>query len=89
MLVKATSVEMPMETVKGTVGTLMVSYFWQIESHFKWKFLNFGITQVLPGLYLGNFRDAKDTVQLAENKITHILSIHDNSRPILMVSFDL
>lgn len=43
-----------------------------------------GMNKVLPGLYLGNFRDAKDTVQLAENKITHILSIHDNSRPILM-----
>lgn len=42
------------------------------------------MNKVLPGLYLGNFRDAKDTVQLTENKITHILSIHDNSRPILM-----
>lgn len=42
------------------------------------------MSKVLPGLYLGSFRDAKDTVQHTENKITHILSIHDNSRPLLM-----
>lgn len=42
------------------------------------------MNKVLSGLYLGNFRDAKDSVQLSENKITHILSIHDNCRPILV-----
>nr|XP_057922250.1 dual specificity protein phosphatase 22-B isoform X3 [Doryrhamphus excisus] len=38
---------------------------------------------VLPYLYLGNFRDARDREQLARNNITHILSIHDSAAPIL------
>ncbi|XP_028988770.1 dual specificity protein phosphatase 22-B isoform X1 [Betta splendens] len=37
-----------------------------------------GINKVLPDLYLGNFKDARDREQLARNNITHILSIHDN-----------
>uniref|UniRef100_A0A3P8S387 Dual specificity phosphatase 22b n=1 Tax=Amphiprion percula TaxID=161767 RepID=A0A3P8S387_AMPPE len=39
--------------------------------------------QVLPDLYLGNFKDARDREQLARNNITHILSIHDSAAPIL------
>ncbi|CAH3016034.1 unnamed protein product [Porites evermanni] len=42
-----------------------------------------GMNKVLPGLYLGNFRDAKDMEQLKQNKITHVLSIHDNAQPVL------
>lgn len=42
-----------------------------------------GINKVLPDLYLGNFKDAKDREQLAKNNITHILSIHDSAAPIL------
>ncbi|XP_061776239.1 dual specificity protein phosphatase 22-B isoform X3 [Nerophis ophidion] len=42
-----------------------------------------GINKVLPDLYLGNFRDARDREQLARNNITHILSIHDTAAPIL------
>lgn len=42
--------------------------------------------QILPGLYVGNFRDAKNVEQLTENNITHILSIHDNAKEILGVS---
>ncbi|XP_061549207.1 dual specificity protein phosphatase 22-B [Phycodurus eques] len=42
-----------------------------------------GVNKVLPDLYLGNFRDARDREQLARNNITHILSIHDNAAPIL------
>ncbi|XP_043334783.1 dual specificity protein phosphatase 15 isoform X2 [Cervus canadensis] len=38
---------------------------------------------VLPGLYLGNFIDAKDTDQLGRNKITHIISIHESPQPLL------
>ncbi|TRZ00251.1 hypothetical protein DNTS_003928, partial [Danionella cerebrum] len=38
---------------------------------------------VLPDLYLGNFKDARDREQLAKNNITHILSIHDTAAPIL------
>ncbi|XP_070701356.1 dual specificity protein phosphatase 22-B [Pempheris klunzingeri] len=42
-----------------------------------------GINKVLPDLYLGNFKDARDREQLATNNITHILSIHDSATPIL------
>ncbi|XP_071383632.1 dual specificity protein phosphatase 22-B isoform X2 [Centroberyx affinis] len=42
-----------------------------------------GINKVLPDLYLGNFKDARDREQLARNNITHILSIHDSAAPIL------
>ncbi|EHB11713.1 Dual specificity protein phosphatase 15 [Heterocephalus glaber] len=42
-----------------------------------------GMTKVLPGLYLGNFIDAKDPDQLGQNKITHIISIHESPQPLL------
>ncbi|KAJ8395532.1 hypothetical protein AAFF_G00032660 [Aldrovandia affinis] len=42
-----------------------------------------GINKVLPDLYLGNFKDARDREQLARNNITHILSIHDSAAPLL------
>lgn len=44
------------------------------------------IVQVLPGLYVGNYRDSKDPVQLDKYKITHILSIHDAARRLHAVS---
>ncbi|XP_043351615.1 dual specificity protein phosphatase 15 isoform X2 [Dermochelys coriacea] len=42
-----------------------------------------GMNKVLPGLYLGNFIDAKDLEQLSRNKITHIISIHESPQPLL------
>ncbi|XP_061217263.1 LOW QUALITY PROTEIN: dual specificity protein phosphatase 15 [Neopsephotus bourkii] len=42
-----------------------------------------GMSQILPGLYLGNFIDAKDLEQLTRNKITHIVSIHESPQPLL------
>ncbi|XP_015269503.1 PREDICTED: dual specificity protein phosphatase 22, partial [Gekko japonicus] len=42
-----------------------------------------GMNKILPGLYLGNFKDARDTEQLKRNNVTHILSIHDSARPML------
>ncbi|XP_074744200.1 dual specificity protein phosphatase 15 isoform X2 [Strix uralensis] len=42
-----------------------------------------GMSQILPGLYLGNFIDAKDLEQLSRNKITHIVSIHESPQPLL------
>ncbi|XP_033375070.1 dual specificity protein phosphatase 15 [Parus major] len=42
-----------------------------------------GMSQILPGLYLGNFVDAKDLEQLSRNKITHIVSIHESPQPLL------
>lgn len=38
------------------------------------------MNKIVPGLYIGNFRDSKDPEQLQENNITHILAIHDNAR---------
>ncbi|XP_036274787.1 dual specificity protein phosphatase 15 isoform X1 [Pipistrellus kuhlii] len=42
-----------------------------------------GMTKVLPGLYLGNFIDAKDPDQLSRNNITHIISIHESPQPLM------
>lgn len=36
--------------------------------------------QVLPRLYVGNYRDSKDPAQIKKYEITHILSIHDTPR---------
>ncbi|XP_056636996.1 dual specificity protein phosphatase 22 [Diorhabda sublineata] len=41
-----------------------------------------GMNKVLPGLYVGNYRDSKDAAQLAKYNITHILAIHDTARRI-------
>ncbi|MEQ2234253.1 hypothetical protein ILYODFUR_030023 [Ilyodon furcidens] len=48
-----------------------------------------GINKVLPDLYLGNFKDARDREQLARSNITHILSIHESAAPILPVRCSL
>uniref|UniRef100_A0A3P8S3C2 Dual specificity phosphatase 22b n=1 Tax=Amphiprion percula TaxID=161767 RepID=A0A3P8S3C2_AMPPE len=48
-----------------------------------------GINKVLPDLYLGNFKDARDREQLARNNITHILSIHDSAAPILQRKYHI
>ncbi|XP_072801901.1 dual specificity protein phosphatase 22 isoform X2 [Vicugna pacos] len=42
-----------------------------------------GMNKILPGLYIGNFKDARDAEQLSRNKVTHILSVHDSARPML------
>ncbi|XP_072295465.1 dual specificity protein phosphatase 22-B-like [Eucyclogobius newberryi] len=42
-----------------------------------------GINKVLPGLYLGNVKDAQDKELLKAHNITHILSIHDTAAPVL------
>ncbi|KAI8504766.1 dual specificity protein phosphatase 22-like isoform X3 [Branchiostoma floridae x Branchiostoma belcheri] len=41
-----------------------------------------GMNKVLPGLYIGNFRDSKDREQLTTHGITHILAIHDNAKKL-------
>ncbi|XP_068959686.1 dual specificity protein phosphatase 22 isoform X2 [Petaurus breviceps papuanus] len=46
-----------------------------------------GMNKILPGLYIGNFKDARDAEQLSKNKVTHILSIHDSARPMLEVPY--
>lgn len=40
-----------------------------------------GMNKLLPGLYLGSITDSKSEKQLSDNKITHILSIHDHPAP--------
>ncbi|KAM3918397.1 dual specificity protein phosphatase 22-A-like isoform 1-T1 [Leptodactylus fuscus] len=42
-----------------------------------------GMSQVLDGLFLGNIRDAEDTMSLSKHGVTHILSVHNNAKPIL------
>ncbi|KAM7356940.1 uncharacterized protein ACRADG_002502 isoform 1-T2 [Cochliomyia hominivorax] len=42
-----------------------------------------GMNKVLPGLYVGNYRDSKDTQQLEKFQITHIVAIHDSPRRLL------
>ncbi|XP_007448368.1 PREDICTED: dual specificity protein phosphatase 22 [Lipotes vexillifer] len=42
-----------------------------------------GMNKILPGLYIGNFKDARDAEQLSKNQVTHILSVHDSARPAL------
>lgn len=39
----------------------------------------------MPGLYVGNYRDSKDSAQLEKYNITHILSIHDAARRVYPV----
>lgn len=41
-----------------------------------------GMNKVLPGVYIGNFRDSKDPEQLRANNISHIISIHDTARKL-------
>ncbi|XP_077982126.1 dual specificity protein phosphatase 22-B-like [Glandiceps talaboti] len=42
-----------------------------------------GMNKILPGLYVGNFKDSKDKEQLEANKITHVLSVHDHAKPLI------
>ena len=39
-----------------------------------------GMTQLAPRLYVGNLKDSVDESQLNQNKITHIVSIHDKQK---------
>ncbi|VVC28785.1 Hypothetical protein CINCED_3A011082 [Cinara cedri] len=38
--------------------------------------------KVIPGLYIGSFRDSKDVAQLESNQITHIVSVMDVPKKI-------
>ncbi|XP_055383576.1 dual specificity protein phosphatase 15 isoform X2 [Condylostylus longicornis] len=42
-----------------------------------------GMNKVLPGLYVGNYRDSKDQQQLERHQISHIVAIHDSPRRLL------
>ncbi|KAM4721642.1 interferon regulatory factor 8 [Rhinophrynus dorsalis] len=42
-----------------------------------------GMSQILDGLYLGNIRDSEDKETLKRHGITHILSVHNNAKPLL------
>uniref|UniRef100_A0A8C6SJ29 Dual specificity phosphatase 22a n=1 Tax=Neogobius melanostomus TaxID=47308 RepID=A0A8C6SJ29_9GOBI len=41
-----------------------------------------GMNKVVDGLYLGNIRDSEDRESLSKNGITHILSVHNNAKPV-------
>ncbi|XP_068811489.1 dual specificity protein phosphatase 22-A-like isoform X2 [Struthio camelus] len=42
-----------------------------------------GMSKVVKGLYLGNIRDSEDRDNLLRNGVTHILSVHNNAKPVL------
>ncbi|XP_022100974.1 dual specificity protein phosphatase 22-like isoform X2 [Acanthaster planci] len=42
--------------------------------------MGIGMSEIIPGLYVGNFRDAKDQEALHNNRITHIVTIHDHAK---------
>ncbi|XP_067396299.1 dual specificity protein phosphatase 22-A-like isoform X2 [Emydura macquarii macquarii] len=42
-----------------------------------------GMSKVVEGLYLGNIRDSEDGDNLTKHGVTHILSVHNNARPVL------
>ena len=46
----------------------------------KSDFKDYVFLQVLPGLFVGNYRDSKDLNQLQTHNITHILAIHDSPK---------
>jgi len=48
--------------------------------------MTYVVFQVLPGLYVGNYRDSKDASQLERFEITHIVAIHDAARKLHSVS---
>lgn len=39
-----------------------------------------GMNKVLPGLYVGSYRDSKDISQLDRYGITHVVAIHDSPK---------
>ncbi|XP_044283813.1 dual specificity protein phosphatase 22-A-like isoform X2 [Varanus komodoensis] len=42
-----------------------------------------GMSKVVDGLYLGNIRDSEDRENLVKHGITHIISVHNNAKPVL------
>ncbi|KAE8608790.1 hypothetical protein XENTR_v10011604 [Xenopus tropicalis] len=42
-----------------------------------------GMTKIVDGLYLGNIRDSEDKATLNRNGIRHIVSVHNNAKPLL------
>ncbi|KAL5021945.1 hypothetical protein ScPMuIL_001100 [Solemya velum] len=42
-----------------------------------------GMDKIVTGLYVGNYRDARDEEQIKNNNITHILAIHDDAKKLV------
>ncbi|XP_034282456.1 dual specificity protein phosphatase 22-A-like [Pantherophis guttatus] len=45
--------------------------------------MGIGMSKVVEGLYLGSISDAEDKETLTKHGITHILSVHNNAKPLL------
>ncbi|XP_058010999.1 dual specificity protein phosphatase 22-A-like [Ahaetulla prasina] len=45
--------------------------------------MGIGMSKVVEGLYLGSISDAEDKETLMKHGITHILSVHNNAKPLL------
>ena len=39
----------------------------------------------MPSLYVGSFRDSRDTEQMERFRISHIVAVHDNAKKLLKV----
>nr|CAD7588010.1 unnamed protein product [Timema genevievae] len=53
-----------------------------VQSSVSHSFVEGEPPNVLPGLYVGNYRDSKDSLQLERFEITHIVAIHDTPRKL-------
>lgn len=81
--------------LERNINIIMFIIYWN-KQHFVWSLIfksiiigMYFMEQVLPGLFVGNYRDSKDTVQLERHKISHIVAIHDAARRLHPVSNNL
>ncbi|XP_033626479.1 dual specificity protein phosphatase 22-like [Asterias rubens] len=54
--------------------------FCSLADYFSHKSMGAGMSEIIPGLFVGNFRDAKDQEALRNHNITHIVAIHDHPK---------
>ena len=75
------------KTFYKTYSSSRQSYAFLVEIMYTVLFIyRIGVwTQILPGLYIGNLRAASNKRILDENKISHVLSIHDAAKDLMQV----
>ena len=62
------------------------TFLYKPELSIRWQILFLQPPNLRKTSYHIFFSDAKDMQQLRDNKITHILAVHDNAAPVLDVS---
>ncbi|XP_038070037.1 dual specificity protein phosphatase 22-like [Patiria miniata] len=63
-----------------TFAELRQQHFHQAFDYCPTRNMGVGMSEIIPGLFVGNFRDAKDQEALHNNRITHIVTIHDHAK---------